>query len=135
MTFLFSALIMMNVMACGNVQGSESAKQEQIAKSVSAQEMHDLMAKKGGQVLDVRTDGEVAGGFIPGAINIDFYSNAFREELKKLDKDSPVYVYCAVGGRSGKAMQMMKSMNFSEVYNLSGGFPKWVEAGYEVQKN
>ena len=134
-TFLFSAFIMMNVLACGNAPQAASDQEGQIIKDVNAQELHDILAEQGGQVLDVRTEGELVSGVIPGAIHMDFYSNSFQQELEKLDKDKPVYVYCAAGGRSGKAMSMMKSMNFKEVYNLSGGFPTWQAAGFEVQKN
>ncbi len=120
-----------SLMACG---GQSQQNAEQIAKNVNAQEMHDLYAEKGGQILDVRTDGEVAQGYVTGALQIDFYRDDFNAEVEKLNKEKPVYVYCAAGGRSGKAMQKMKSMGFKEVYNLSGGFPTWQSAGFEVSK-
>lgn len=131
--FLVS-IISMQLMACGPTADNSEALQGQITQNVNAAEFHKLYTEKGGQMLDVRTEGEMESGYIPNAVNIDFYSNSFEERLKGLDKSKPVFVYCAVGGRSGKAMKMMEDLNFVEVYNLSGGFPTWEEAGYEVQK-
>jgi rhodanese-related sulfurtransferase len=73
----------------------------------------------------VRTPGEVAEGAIDGAVNIDFNGDDFESEISKLDKDTPVYVYCHGGGRSGNAMNMMKDLGFSEVYNLVDGYGNW----------
>ena len=78
-----------------------------------------------GLLLDVRTDREFAIGRIPGAAQIDFYRDDFREELAKLDANAPVYVYCRSGNRSGQAAKMMKSMGFKTVYNLEGGIGAW----------
>jgi rhodanese-related sulfurtransferase len=127
-------MLSVQLMACGPTVKKDQDTQGQITENVSAEEFHRLYTEKGGQMLDVRTAGELEAGYIPNAVNIDFYSNSFEDKLKDLDKTKPVFVYCAAGGRSGKAMQMMASMNFVEVYNLSGGFPTWEEAGFEVQK-
>lgn len=54
-------------------------------------------------VLDVRTAPEVAGGMLPGAVNVDFFAPNFTSQLARLDKAKPVFVYCAVGGRSDRA--------------------------------
>ncbi len=85
-------------------------------------------------VLDVRTAQETATGIIPGAIEIDFLAPDFSRQLTKLDKTKPVFVYCAVGGRSAKAMQQMQQAGFKTVYNLTGGLGAWHQAGYPVVK-
>lgn len=85
-------------------------------------------------VLDVRTAQEVAGGMLPGAINIDFYAPDFTSQLARLSKTKPVFVYCAVGGRSGKATQQLQQAGFKTVYNLSGGMQAWQQAGYATVK-
>ncbi len=96
-----------------------------IAKDVEADEFKSLFESGQGTLVDVRTPGEVANGFIEGSVNIDFNGGDFEAEISKLDKEAPVYVYCAAGGRSGNAMSMMKEMGFSEVYNLVGGYGNW----------
>ena len=133
LAILTTVFLSVNLVACGG-STQEGNGQDQIAKNVDAAEYHQLYSEKGGQMLDVRTDGEVAQGYITGAVQIDFYGDDFDKKVAELDKDKPVFVYCAAGGRSGQAMNKMKNMGFKEVYNLSGGFPTWASAGYEVSK-
>ena len=93
-----------------------------------------MLDSKPGILLDVRTPGEVAKGKIAQPTHIDIMQPNFVEKVKKLDAQKPVYVYCAVGGRSGKAMQQMKELGFKEVYNLKGGITAWKQAGYKIEK-
>ena len=47
------------------------------------------------QLVDVRTPQEFKEGFIAGAVNADWQNeNQFAAQVKKLDKNAPVYVYC-----------------------------------------
>ncbi|WP_020604919.1 rhodanese-like domain-containing protein [Spirosoma spitsbergense] len=85
-------------------------------------------------VLDVRTAPEVVDGMLPGAINIDFFTPDFTSQLGRLDKTRPVFVYCAVGGRSGKAARQLQQAGFKTVYNLAGGMQAWQQAGYVTVK-
>lgn len=77
------------------------------------------------QLIDVRTAKEFNGGKIDGATNIDFFGENFEAELNGLDKSKKTLVYCAVGGRSGKAAGVMKKLGFKEVYDLKGGYGNW----------
>jgi rhodanese-related sulfurtransferase len=74
------------------------------------------------QVLDVRTPNEIAQGKIDGASENNFMGPNFEQNLAKLDKNKPVVVYCASGGRSAKAAAIMEEKGFTVVYNLLGGF-------------
>jgi len=85
-------------------------------------------------LLDVRTPEEIEQGKIAGATPMDFKSEDFEARLSALDKDKPYFVYCAVGGRSGKTANLMKEKGFTKVYNLQGGFEAWKEAGLEQSK-
>ena len=38
-------------------------------------------------IIDVRTPEEYANGYIENAINLDYYSKTFKDELNKLDKN------------------------------------------------
>lgn len=131
-TIITTLFLSFSLTACS--PGGEQNKQEGITKNVDAVEFHQLYTDKGGQMVDVRTAEELQGGYIPNAVNIDFYNENFEKQLAELDKDTPVFVYCAAGGRSGKAMNMMKDQGFKEIYNLSGGFGSWAQAGFEVSK-
>ncbi len=76
-------------------------------------------------ILDVRTPEEFATGYIRGAVNLDFKSSEFPGKLDELDKTKTYLVYCRAGGRSAKAMTMMKEKGFQRVYNLRGGVLEW----------
>ena len=76
-------------------------------------------------ILDVRSDGEVAEGMIEGARQLDYRAADFQRQVSELDKDKTYLVYCASGGRSGRACEMMKELDFAEVYNLVGGYREY----------
>lgn len=98
-----------------------------IAKNVNVEEFGKLIASKQGVLLDVRTVPEVKKGAIANSINIDFFADDFAAQISKLDKNKPVYVYCASGGRSGEAMEMMSKLGFKTIYNLEGGYSAWIK--------
>lgn len=114
-------------------QTSPTSKMEKIPhdRLASLKEAHpDLL------ILDVRTDPEVAEGMIEGAVQEDFRSPQFQENLKRYAMDKPVLLYCRSGGRSGNAAKMMENMGFTEIYDLAGGILAWKEAGLPlVQKD
>lgn len=79
-------------------------------------------------ILDVRTDQEVAGGTIEGAIQIDYRGENFRDEIARLDTSKTYVVYCHLGGRSAATSQMMSDeLGFSNVNNLLGGYSEYSE--------
>ncbi|MEI6753278.1 MAG: thioredoxin domain-containing protein [Paludibacter sp.] len=77
------------------------------------------------QLIDVRTPGEFAQGHIANAKNININSSDFEQSAAKLDKNKAVMLYCLSGGRSSNAMNVLSSMGFKELYNLSGGMMRW----------
>jgi rhodanese-related sulfurtransferase len=80
------------------------------------------------QLLDVRTPNEISRGTINGAVEINLFDHDFTERvLSKFEKDQPLYIYCAAGGRSGKACSKLVLEGFDEVYNLQGGYSEWVQ--------
>lgn len=75
------------------------------------------------QLLDVRQAKEYEEGHISGAKFIPLGS--LGDMLEDLDPARPVVVYCAIGGRSRIAAQMLAGKGFDKVFNLSGGFKAW----------
>lgn len=134
MKYLNGFLILAIALVIGACNNSPETGSDVINKDVSAAEFKQLSEASDGIILDVRTPGEVAEGVIPGAMHIDWHGDNFEAEVNKLDKTKPVYVYCKSGGRSGKACNLMVSVGFKEVYNLSGGITAWEGQGYEVTK-
>ncbi len=73
-------------------------------------------------VIDVRTPQEITQGKVKAdALEINFYDQDFREQIAKLDRNRKYLINCRSGARSGKAVQLMKELGFSEVYDLAGG--------------
>ena len=105
-----------------------------VTKDIEPEEFKELMANENVIVLDVRSAEEVAVGKIEGSVNVDFYSETFKEEVAKLDQSKEVLIYCAGGVRSKKAMNIMTTLNFPKLYNLLGGYGKWSSLGYPTVK-
>lgn len=111
-------------------QTSSAQKVNEVIAPVAFQaKMDDL---KNEIIIDVRTPGEQADGFIEDALFLDYKDSNFRKDLAKLDKTKPVMVYCASGGRSGKTAVILKSLGFEEVYDLAGGMGAWKAANMKV---
>lgn len=107
-------------------------------KNISVQEAAELIQSNQNNpdftILDVRTIEEFQTGHIDGAINLDFYSPTFKEELNKLNKGNTYFVYCRTGNRSGQAMDIMELLGFKVVYNLSAGISDWTANGLPTVK-
>ena len=84
------------------------------------------------QIVDVRTSDEYVVSHLKGAQNICVTSSDFKEKVKDLDKDKPVYLYCKKGGRSAKAASIMKELGFTKVYDMDGGLTNWEGQGLET---
>ena len=80
----------------------------------------------GAVIIDVRTPQEWDEGIIAGAKKLDIMDTQnFVSELEKMDKNTPYFMYCRSGNRSGQACQLMEQMGFNETYNLVGGILEW----------
>ena len=97
-----------------------------------AAEIIDTYEGDGFTLIDVRTPGEYAAGFIEGAINIDFYEPSFASEIGALDRDERYFVYCRSGNRSASTMDLMEQLGFTDVHHLDGGINDWIAAGNTV---
>jgi rhodanese-related sulfurtransferase len=58
----------------------------------------------------------------------------FSQKIKTAAKNKKVYLYCASGNRSGQAMQKLKALKLTSLYDLSGGIRSWTTAGFPVVK-
>ena len=96
-----------------------------ISKVVKPEEFKELLKLENRQLVDVRTADEYSGGKIEDAVNIDYFSADFKDRFADFDKEKPLLVYCAAGGRSAKAASVLKEMGFKEIYDLSEGYNGW----------
>lgn len=85
-------------------------------------------------VLDVRTPGEHAEGFIERGTLVPVDELANRLAELPADKEKPILVYCAMGGRSARAATLLASKGWTTVFNLEGGITGWKEEGRSVVK-
>jgi len=85
-------------------------------------------------ILDVRTPEEFADGHIENAINLDYYSETFQDELDKLDKKKTYLIYCRSGKRSSNALNIAGELEFREAYNMLGGIIEWKAEGLPFTK-
>jgi rhodanese-related sulfurtransferase len=102
-------------------QSQKDSRIEVIPKA----EFKMAIAKENIQLIDVRTPQEYADGFINGAKNINVNDKNFENEIQKLDKSKPVYVYCRSGARSQTAAKKMIALGFKQVVDLQGGYMNW----------
>lgn len=103
--------------------------QNQIIKDISVLQCDSLISANENNpnfvVLDVRTPKEYNPQHILGAITRNFYDADFNDQLDLLNKDKLYLIHCQSGGRSGSALNAMKSLGFKEVYNMLGGMSAW----------
>jgi sulfur-carrier protein adenylyltransferase/sulfurtransferase len=75
-------------------------------------------------VLDVREPHEYEVANI-GARLIPL--NELPERLVELDRNEPLAVHCKTGGRSARAVKLLRDAGFQNVYNVKGGIDAWSE--------
>ena len=127
------ALIIGVLLTSGYIQTetntAQSETQIQIIENITPEEAYILIQENKDNpnfvILDVRTPEEFLGEYIENAVNLDYYSDTFRNDLDKLDKNKTYLIYCRSGRRSENALNIMKELDFREVYNMLGGVVKW----------
>jgi len=87
------------------------------------------------QLVDLRTPAELQeSGKIAGAKAINYNSPDFKSQIAQLDKEKPLIIYCASGGRSGRALPQLQQMGFKQVYAYSGGMNDWLAKGKAAER-
>ncbi len=84
-------------------------------------------------IIDVRDEGEHAGGRIPGAINVNFGKLFFTIANLIPDKSTTFIVSCAIGARSTIATYLLYELGYTNAIDLTGGFRDWMNSGYPVE--
>jgi rhodanese-related sulfurtransferase len=103
--------------------------------NLNVSEFSQKITEPGVIVLDVRTPEEFASGHIEGALNIDFNSGNFANEITRLNPSETYAVYCRSGSRSGQATSIMHKAGFHDVSNLNGGVIDWTNDGLPLVVN
>lgn len=133
---VMSLLVIAYMFFSSNQTGTSNSNQDSSQFStVNAQQFDEQVSEDNAVLLDVRTAEEYSLGRIPGAINIDYYSNDFQAQIAELDREGNYKIYCNSGNRSSSALELMKSLGFTNVTELAGGIQSWAGQGYEVCTN
>ncbi len=101
---------------------------------VSVDQLHEkIIAGQPGFICDVRTEGEYQDEHIePTAARIDF--DLIPMFLHKLPQDpaAEIYLLCRSGRRSGVVTLYLRSIGYSNAFNVAGGIVAWKAAGYDI---
>jgi rhodanese-related sulfurtransferase len=102
-------------------------------QSISPKEVwENLKADKDSVLIDVREDYEFASGAVERALSypLSSFNEATIKDLKKYKK---IYVICASGGRSMRAVSELQAAGL-DAENVSGGMMAWQMAGLPMNK-
>jgi rhodanese-related sulfurtransferase len=81
------------------------------------------------RLLDVRTPEEYTDHHIAGAALMNCYELDFLAQLEALPRENIYLLVCRSGNRSGRVLEAMRSLGFTEAYNMLGGMRRWHELG------
>lgn len=79
------------------------------------------------KLIDVRSEGEVARGYIEGAEHIPMHLIPLK--AREFCPETPTVFYCQSGARSGQVTAFMSQQGFRNVMNLQGGIMAWMRSG------
>jgi len=108
---LYSLLVFLLLLNFGCAQISSKPITE-----VSQNEMDNVI------LVDVRTPEEFEAGHLENAKNINWHDANFAQQFEAVGKEETIYVYCKKGGRSASAQEKLKSLGYTNVVNLEGGY-------------
>jgi thioredoxin len=123
---IFGLIAISFVLGSGCAQAQKSEDKTSLSAAEFAQKIKEI---PDAPILDVRTPDEFEGGHLENAVNIDWNGSDFKERVAKMDKTSPVFVYCLSGGRSHAAAEYMRRQGFARIYEMKGGMMQWRAAG------
>ncbi|WP_194767124.1 rhodanese-like domain-containing protein [Tamlana sp. I1] len=115
----FCAALMLTFFSCNQLASQDGYS------DLDAQAFNKAVAEDSMLLIDVRTPKEFEAGHLKNALNIDFLADDFAENIKKLNSEKPVYIYCRSGKRSKKSVEIFQKAGFTQIYNLDSGFLGW----------
>jgi rhodanese-related sulfurtransferase len=77
--------------------------------------LQDAINSNGAFLVDVRTPGEFASGSAKGAVNIPL--DRLTNEISQFKGKDTIVVFCASGGRSGMAQNILQQNGIFKAFN------------------
>ncbi|MDE5888568.1 MAG: rhodanese-like domain-containing protein, partial [Bacilli bacterium] len=99
--------------------GDKESKEIKPGK-INCSEMKEIMEKKDDNpiLIDVRTKEEYEEGHLEDSINIPVDSISSIQAYDSINFDTPIIVYCRSGNRSARALEELKKIGYTNVYDL-----------------
>jgi rhodanese-related sulfurtransferase len=121
-----------NMPSSGGITAQDmvAAAKQQITE-VNVTKAKQLIAEGNITIIDTREESEYAAGHLDQAVPLprgvlEFKIGNFPELA---DKSKPVLIYCRTGGRAALAAQSMKTLGYTNVLSIAGGYEAWQKAG------
>ena len=110
---------------CGLAGGNGSSSAD--IDEITVKELKDIIDNRGSkvQVIDVREPEEYDIVHLPRSKLIPL--GTLKERLNELDTADEIYVHCKMGGRSAKAVRILKEFGFKKARNVKGGIDAWAD--------
>lgn len=111
---------------------SENRKNKKNKKSNRGDNNFDIdikklneLNKKGAIIIDVRSIYEYNDYHINGAISIPLFE--IQKKIKNVinNKEDTICIYCETGNKSKSAVKVLKSLGYTNVYNLRDGLENY----------
>ncbi len=128
-TLKYILIVVFSIIFSCSLINNESINQMNSDELIEFIELNDAV------LVDVRTEDEYNSGYIENSLNIDYFSNDFSVNADKLDKNTPIILYCRSGKRSSMSANKISKLGFKEIYNLQGGILEWIEEGNAIVFN
>ena len=126
-------------MAPDTAAGMVAAAKKRI-QNLTAEEVAIELATGEVMLIDVREPEErSATGMIPGAIPaargmLEFYADPTSPYHREgFETDRQIILYCASGGRSALATDMLQQLGYQHAAHLDGGIKAWIAADRPVE--
>ncbi|RKS43357.1 rhodanese-related sulfurtransferase [Gillisia mitskevichiae] len=116
---VFFRLLLITFLMQGCVQSK--AKEIQV---VTADELNTHIRYNTVEEVEIQSKEDFKKSHLISADNI-IGNEELREDLKKLDKNSPIAIYITTNNRSNEAALILKEIGFQQIYILDNGIKKW----------
>ncbi len=111
-------------LAGGQPLSPEMVREGRLWRDVLPTEAAELYEAGSLRIIDVRSPQETASGILPGAILIPI--DQLEERVDEVPSDGKTtLVYCAMGGRSAAACELLSQSGRHGMLNLQGGIGSW----------
>jgi adenylyltransferase/sulfurtransferase len=101
------------------------------AAEATPEDAYAAVTRGGAVLIDVREPWEHAEQRIRGAVLIPLRD--VPDRLAEIPADQDVYVHCAMGSRSAKAVEYLRDHGRPRAVNVAGGIKAWSSAGLPLE--